>query len=64
MPELRPGTELSAGASAGKIPAGPVSVSPLPTPSIGMPASGTWSLENGAMLSENIGSLGGTVQSK
>ncbi len=54
-------SELSAKASAGKVSAGPLSYSPSGT-SIGMSASGTYSLENGATLSGDIaGLIGGTL---
>ena len=54
-------SELSAKISAGKLNTGPVSV-PQPGTSIGMSASGVYSLENGATLSGNIaGIIGGTM---
>jgi hypothetical protein len=54
-------SELSAKISAGKAPTGPISL-PQPGTSIGMSASGVYSLENGATLSGNIaGIIGGTM---
>jgi Flp pilus assembly protein TadD len=54
-------SDLSAKVSAGKIDTGPISL-PQPGTSIGMSASGVYSLENGATLSGNIaGIIGGTI---
>jgi hypothetical protein len=54
-------SELSAKVSAGKLDTGPISL-PQPGTSIGMSASGVYSLENGATLSGNIaGIIGGTI---
>ncbi len=54
-------SDLSAKVSAGKLDTGPISV-PQPGTSIGMSASGVYSLENGATLSGNIaGIIGGTM---
>jgi Flp pilus assembly protein TadD len=54
-------SELSAKVSAGKLDTGPISL-PQPGTSIGMSASGVYSLENGATLSGNItGIIGGTM---
>ena len=54
-------SELSAKISAGKIDTGPLSF-PQSGTSIGMSASGVYSLENGATLSGNIaGIIGGTM---
>jgi Flp pilus assembly protein TadD len=53
-------SDLSAKVSAGKINTGPISL-PQPGTSIGMGASGVYSLENGATLSGNIAGFGGTI---
>jgi Flp pilus assembly protein TadD len=54
-------SDLSAKVSAGKIDTGPISL-PQPGTSVGMSASGVYSLENGATLSGNIaGIIGGTM---
>jgi Flp pilus assembly protein TadD len=53
-------SDLSAKLSAGNIDTGPISL-PQPGTSIGMGASGVYSLENGASLSGNIAGFGGTI---